>query len=327
MVKGILRSPPNIFWNAFLYCTVLIAASCQKEKQEFVFTELNSGTSNDLNRIWFTEDMTGYICGGDRYYQGNILKTNDGGATWVEQGSGIDKALYSVFFVNEDTGFIGGYDGKILRTYDAGNLWSLYQNYWYQPVRDFYMVNEYFGFCCGGNGFKSGFIAHTNEGGNQWQTDTFSMEWRSIYFLDENHGLVAGYGAIFETLNGGITWQPTPASGDFFQSLYFTNPQTGFSVGYEGTIIKTIDGGKTWEKKRNGNNLLLPKKHFKQIVFRDQTTGYIVGENGCFLKTDDAGESWSEVINTPDVNLNAIFLAEDGGFICGEGGKIFRFLE
>ncbi|MBA2423622.1 MAG: hypothetical protein H0V61_10440 [Chitinophagales bacterium] len=308
-------------------CVVLIIASCQKEKHEFVFTQLNSGTINDLNSLWFTDDMTGYTCGGDRYYQGNILKTTDAGATWFDQGAAIDKALYSLFFVNNDTAFMGGYDGKIFRTYNAGDSWALYQNYVYQPVRGIFMVNDNLGFCCGGNGFKTGFILHTYDGGNQWQTDTFSMEWRSIFFVDNNHGFVAGYGSIFETTNGGLTWQPTPASGDFFQSLYFSSPQTGFAVGYEGTILKTIDGGKTWEKKRNGNDLLQGTKHFKQIIFRDQTTGYIVGEKGCMLKTENSGESWNEVINAPDVNLNAIFLVEDGGYICGEGGKIYRFLE
>ena len=53
-----------------------------------------SGTTSDLNSIYFTDANTGYIVG----YNGTILKTNNSGTTWNAQTSGTTNELVSVFF-------------------------------------------------------------------------------------------------------------------------------------------------------------------------------------------------------------------------------------
>jgi photosystem II stability/assembly factor-like uncharacterized protein len=189
------------------------------------------------------------------------------------------------------------------------------------------MVNSEIGFCCGGDGYKTGYIYHTADGGDKWDIDTFSLELRSICFLNELVGFAGGYGAIFKTVDGGSSWQITPATGDFFFSLCFTGEETGYAIGYQGSILKTGDGGNTWENIRNGNNLLQGTWHLNQVIFRDENNGYIVGEDGCFLKTEDGGEHWNPVKNSPDVDWTGITLTNDGGYLCGTGGKIYHFLE
>lgn len=305
----------------------IIHSSCRKEAATFIFTELHSGISKDLNDIYFVNDSTGYACGGERYVEGNILKTTDRGNTWFSQGEHLGKALYKQDFYAADTGFTVGVDGKIYKTTNAGEYWSLYQSPRYQPLHDVLILTPQKAFCCGGDGYKTGYIYSTSDGGNHWQIDTFPQEFRSLFFTDELTGFVAGYGAIFKTTDGGAVWQLTTAKGDFFQSVVFTDPMTGYSAGYEGTIIKTEDGGNTWEMLRNGNNLLQDTWHLEQIVFRNATTGYIIGEKGCFLKTTDAGANWEHVANAPAIDLHGIFLTKDGGYLCGEGGSIYRFLE
>ncbi|MGB3076869.1 MAG: YCF48-related protein [Chitinophagales bacterium] len=332
-----MKASVDNFYFQFRLCSCLslapfislciLVSSCKKEKTTFVFAELNSGISHDLNDIYFVNDTTGYTCGGDRYIEGNILKTTDGGATWMPQGENLEKALNRINFISSDTGFIVGIDGKMYKTLDGGNTYILYQSGRYQPLHDVWMLNAHKGFCCGGDGYKTGYIYTTNDGGDSWSIDTFPQEFRSLFFTDEETGFVAGYGAIFKTIDGGVNWQFTTASGDFFQSVYFTNGQTGYVVGSEGTILKTTDGGTNWKHLRNGNNLLQETWHLEQIVFRNSTEGYIIGEKGLFLKTTNAGESWEEVENAPLINLHGISLTEDGGYLCGEGGKIYRFLE
>jgi len=67
---------------------------------------------------------------------GTILRTNDGGTTWVAQSSGITGDLYSVSFSDPMNGTIVGdaaqddfLRGVILRTSDGGNTWIQ------QPIR------------------------------------------------------------------------------------------------------------------------------------------------------------------------------------------------
>ncbi|MEI7982717.1 MAG: T9SS type A sorting domain-containing protein, partial [Bacteroidota bacterium] len=59
---------------------------------------------------------TGYSIGD----YGTILKTVNGGTTWVTLSSGTTYPLYSVFFTNKNTGYVVGYLGTILKTTNGG---------------------------------------------------------------------------------------------------------------------------------------------------------------------------------------------------------------
>jgi photosystem II stability/assembly factor-like uncharacterized protein len=51
---------------------------------------------------------------------GTILRTTDGGETWVSQSSGTGNILYGVFFTSTNTGTAVGARGTILRTTTGG---------------------------------------------------------------------------------------------------------------------------------------------------------------------------------------------------------------
>src|SRR5687768_8595437 len=85
------------------------------------------------------------------------------------------------------------------------------------------------------------------------------------------------------------------------EDLFFLNSEIGFLVGLNGEIHKTINSGKTWEKKNSGTTL-----HFQSVYFLNKTTGYVGGQamGGCLdedcdkgsvlLKTTDGGETWTK---------------------------------
>jgi hypothetical protein len=54
---------------------------------------------------------------------GTILRTTNGGASWVEQTSGTTNWLYSVSFTDANTGTAVGSYGTILRTTNGGSTW------------------------------------------------------------------------------------------------------------------------------------------------------------------------------------------------------------
>jgi photosystem II stability/assembly factor-like uncharacterized protein len=67
------------------------------------------------------------------------------------------------------------------------------------------------------------------------------------------------------------------------------------SVGAEGVLLMSTDGGKKWSRRRLAKRGDLSWYDLFSIRFAgDGKTGYIGGEHGIVLKTDDAGESWTE---------------------------------
>lgn len=81
---------------------------------------------------------------------------------------------------------------------------------------------------------------------------------------------------------------PTDAN---FLDISFANPQHGWLVGTNSTLMETTDGGKTWEPR----TLELDQVYrFTSISFSDNE-GWIAGQPSLLLHTTDAGKSWSRV--------------------------------
>jgi len=58
-------------------------------------------------------------------------------------------------------------------------------------------------------------------------------------------------------------------------SVAFAGEKLGFAVGDDGTIIKTTDGGVSWERVKVDSDA-----DFRSISFSDEKTGWVVGTNG-----------------------------------------------
>lgn len=300
--------------------------SCKKEKISLQWEKIYD-SNHPLHSIYFVNDSdTGFVVGGERYDLGVILKTTDGGKNWSGRSIG-SKAFYDVFFLNSQIGFVVGYDGFIFKTNDGGGNWQEIHSDsdWGKIFRKIIFINDSIGFITGGSGYDKGYILKTIDGGNNWVQKIFDRELRDIFMFDEKSGYVSGYGIIYKTIDGGESWNATGTKGDFFMSMDFSNLQTGFIVGYEGTILKTNDGGNKWDKLKNGNNIFT-NNQFLVLDFWNQNVGYVVGAKGVILKTSDSGSKWKEVKTNFSDNINSISLVNaNSGFVVTEGGNIYRF--
>jgi photosystem II stability/assembly factor-like uncharacterized protein len=253
----------------------------------------NSGTANCLLGISFTDAMTGWVAGGQLLtpyysYEGIILHTTNGGANWTSVYTG-PAILWSVSFVNRDTGFaVGdtavtrGTGGIILRTTDCGMSWNAYG--WENSLSNSQITEPESTARC------------------LFFGPSFSVSFRCVQFTDDLTGWIVSEtyllpfgwsaGCILRTTNAGVTWF---ANADVrqteFTSSHFVNSSTGWVVGsiYSGggpaAIWLTTDAGSTWNTQFSDT---LPGT-LQNIHFVDNTNGWAVGDNGTILHTTNGG--------------------------------------
>lgn len=99
-------------------------------------------------------------------------------------------------------------------------------------------------------------------------------------------------------------------------SIYFTNNNNGWAVGFEGTILKTTDGGTNWSFQTSGTTEWLNSVHFA-----DSDTGWTVGLFGKILNTTDGGTNWITQTSGTSAWLRSVHFEDNNkGWAVGGGG-------
>lgn len=307
--------------------TLIISTGCKKSDLSFKQVEqLTSNTSNRLNRIHFIDNNTGFIIGGQRFLEANILITTDGGNTWtVGSYPEAGKGLYGINQTPTGNIVAIGFDGKILHTNDTGKQWDFHQLQKYYSYKDIAFNSNNEGIIIGGVSFNSGVIIKVNK---DWQTiayDSMSVELNDLVMINDMTSYIAGYGAVLKTTDGGSNWAYLDIKNDNFTSLFALNPSEFWTCGYAGSVYHTTDGGTTWQKLRNGNSLTIKKYNLLKIYFKDSNTGWACGEKGLFIATTDGGKTWTEHEQFTEDALRDITMLPDGNLlVVGDNGGIYK---
>ncbi len=122
------------------------------------------------------------------------------------------------------------------------------------------------------------------------------------------------------SLSGKYGWYKLNSGTDkFIYDVFFADRYNGWAVGDEGLILRTTDGGETWDDQYSNVGSWLLSVHFI-----DKWEGWTVGDFGRLRHTFDGGETWE--IQYPDVypkSLNSVFFVDENlGWATGEPGVI-----
>ena len=96
-------------------------------------------------------------------------------------------------------------------------------------------------------------------------------------------------GHVLWSDNAGQEWQQAqvPVSSDLV-AVTFASPAKGWAVGHDGVILHTADGGKSWQRQRDGRPDAADVP-LLDVWFRDERSGYARGAFGTLLETQDGG--------------------------------------
>ena len=253
-----------------------------------------SNTTEELNAIFFIDLKHGWCTGN----KGTLLQTTDGGESWALMKIGQTKDLKCVFFNDARHGWIVGTKGLILHTGDGGITWKSQKTNVYTVFNSVDFIDSRDGWIAGAYGT----ILHTVDGGHTWKRQKTGAE----AFLNEVHftGLKNGWAInvktdrhpktfLLHTVDGGHAWKNTAAKlpkNVSPESIFFIDRENGWICG-EGIILRTADGGASWQAQESGTPASL-----KRIFFTDGNNGWAVGsttpDGGIILHTDDGGLRW-----------------------------------
>jgi photosystem II stability/assembly factor-like uncharacterized protein len=270
-----------------------------------------------------------------------IHVSHNAGNSWTTVSDNIMPWLTSISFPSSGTGIAVGDYGKIIKTVNTGDTWttvSVPASLNFRHFNSVFFTSYLTGYVVGGNtpdGFTT--ILKTTNGGDSWEIkkNEQGKTLNSVYFYNQSDGLAVGIqGIVYKTINNGDTWEQVHINGTAgtrnYRSVFFINNQIGFIAGGEDvndtiqTLLKTTDGGSTWEIvfDRHGNQL-------NAIMFVNENAGYAAGNNGTLLQTNDGGTTWEEVIlpqNDYSRHLLSIhFMNLDYGYVTGTGGVCYRY--
>jgi photosystem II stability/assembly factor-like uncharacterized protein len=238
--------------------------------------------------------------------RGHIIYSDDEGQTWTQSEVPVSVTLTGVDFGSDTQGWAVGHSGVILHSGDAGETWSLQ----FTGIQALELAIQ----------TKEDQIAAMEERIEAApEADKADLEWA----LDD---LLFG----MENMQSDLDIGPVNPLLD----VWFENESRGFVVGAYGMILRTTDGGETWQdwapRIDNATNF-----HLNGVT---QITGgalVVVGESGQIHVSVDGGQTWERrespyegslfgVIGTGQVNEILAFGLRGTMLFSSDLGKSWR---
>ncbi len=281
-----------------------------------------------LLRSSFPSENVGYVVGGSittGNQFGDVLKTTNGGTTWVKLPLDAGYRTYSVFFTSENVGYVGerGPTG-VYKTTDGGQNWTQLNTgagVATSIIYDIRFYDENNGFAM----YSSGQIAKTTNGGTNWTVA--SAGWGSAagyeLFIVNPSVIYAcgGGGRVSKSTDGGNTFSQLPTLGTAtLYSMHFFDANTGFIAASGGNLFKTINGIDFTPVTNPVTSIIYT------LNFYNNSIGWMgTSTNGVYY-TEDGGDTWTKS-KLSIGNSQAVRDIQFGGgylWLVGADGMIIR---
>jgi photosystem II stability/assembly factor-like uncharacterized protein len=178
-----------------------------------------------LGNVIFASDGTGWGVGHDYDESESLLWRSSYMRAWtaqshpIQEGARLSAIAFPTAMVGYAVGVIRGESAKpfMLKTADGGDTWTeVAPPLTEGTLIDIFFLDEQIGWIVGASG-DDGLVLKTTDGGTSWEVTRVhgsSLYFKQVVFLDLLRGFALGsiktgdkyYGAVWETQNGGTTW-------------------------------------------------------------------------------------------------------------------------
>jgi photosystem II stability/assembly factor-like uncharacterized protein len=296
-----------------------------------------SPTTNHLRAVTFTDSLYGWVCGNN----GTMIKTTDGGSTWISLNSGLSHDIVNVCMLNRTQGWALALDisgstiwSLLLFTTDGGTTWTAER--YPKPnvvLNAVTFQDDQHGWVAGEDAHLAGSV----DGGRDWSVAALDSglaplgDLRRIRFYNHRYGYATGgrfdlTGVVWRTWNGGKFWSAVGVAPEPINDVHFIDSLNVIGVtgdyDYGSGVVRTTDGGQTW-----GYTYLGIWGDARGMAFRTPAEGWVVlGFAGACMVTRDTGWTWQSMFTPETTSVSDIqFVTERRGIMVGADGKIFRF--
>ena len=261
---------------------------------------------------WVTEEV-GYIAG-----ENIILKTLDGGLSWVEQEAPTNHRMLALDFYDADHGIIVGQEGTVYHTSDGGRTWRTVELGTTVHLKDVHYLTQDKVYISGDNGI----LFRSTDSGESWARQNLNNNaaFNSLFFINADSGYIATSASeIIKTVDGGTTWQTLQTDfGSALNDVFFLNDTVGYAVGDGGTIIKSENAGASWGYINSGMDT-----DFSKVVFNPSNPllGLVVGKNGTILRTANGGLTFATVGSRTTQAINGVSFRPNSNIVYSVAGS------
>lgn len=272
--------------------------------------------------------------GGDMVAVGDsgiVMRSGDDGVTWQRLPSLPTPAEMRIqLWTDALHGIVGG-DFMLRRTADGGQTWTpvvglpqsaSWNEIYYTTDGVLHLVADFADAVSVDDGLNWTFTQVLNE--QVYQSATVRLTDLHWFRVTRVEGA-----AIFETIDGGETWESRhfDSGANGFNDLTRLPDGTMLAVGTEGASMRSTDGGQTWQHT-DACACTSPRPVISNLAMLPggrtfATTTPSGPANWSFLRSDDGGASWVQQANRPNILfLNAFTFASPlVGYAGGSGGQ------
>jgi photosystem II stability/assembly factor-like uncharacterized protein len=253
--------------------------------------------------------------------RGFAMLSDDAGKTWRAVGTPTTRTLTDVEFEDAKRGVAAGHGGSIVRTADGGESWTAVDVEQDAGVDSFLGVTS-----LGGGHFAAygafGLYMDSTDYGATWQRRrVISEEFENhISQVVKGHGvlgLVAEYGTLARSEDGGATWTEvqSPYTGSFFGAVVARDGSI-LTFGMRGKIFRSADRAVTWQAIETGTT-----QAFNGGTVLSDGRIVLVGNNGLIAESKDNGQTFRLAWSPSGQGFSDIAEVKGGGLVVvGERG-------
>ncbi len=212
-----------------------------------------------LQRVRFFDDKNGIAAGdGSEQYPTGVFLTADGGRTWKPVAGPRCPTWLAADFQDLSTGALAGTWSR-LATLRNGVLGASDVDTLSGRSVNGLQLNGKRAAAVGQGGL---ILLSSDSGGVHWGFADLKLPKETLAGLDfravacrGTHVWVAGRpgSVVFHSADQGASWQPQMTGQNLpMNGIAFLDDKRGWAVGELGTVLKTMDGGKSWKVQRQG---------------------------------------------------------------------------